>query len=325
MGCKTSSIPNDVDAYKSIYAFSTDKRPRGRKLFEMYHKKKHQRLGHRMESQETDPGDVEGGTCTFSSTEQIPIEVEYSRSWPSSSTSPVAVDIQAVVQDLRSAATKCWQGTLWGYCTVIRSCLSASIVAAACGSMGCGQSTLPRPAEGGALQKTPVVDEFFDSAYDTPKTRKPRPIAMGRPPPSPRVSSNNNVAKEWYGGGYVTPRRASQPRPRRRRMMSSSSFRGGSPRVSTSQLLGLKDPSPRSGTPSTTTSSHQVAPSPLPMYCSPRGRTPIRSLSGCCSPAVSSRTPRHGAPLRVRVESRNLGVGASHRVQAAPSAVFQAW
>lgn len=222
--------------------------------------------------------------------------------------------------------------------------------------MGCGQSTLPRPAEGGALQKTPVVDEFFDSAYDTPKTRKPRPIAMGRPPPSPRVSSNNNVAKEWYGGskgsvggivlvhfalgGYVTPRRASQPRPRRRRMMSSSSFRGGSegsllkvhvevfttgPRVSTSQLLGLKDPSPRSGTPSTTTSSHQVAPSPLPMYCSPRGRTPIRSLSGCCSPAVSSRTPRHGAPLRVRVESRNLGVGASHRVQAAPSAVFQAW
>lgn len=100
MGCKTSSIPNDVDAFESIYASPTDKRPRGRKLFEMYRKKKHQRLGHRMESQETDPGGVEGGTCnmrwlverddkgvstgTFSSTEQIPIEVEYSRSWPSS-------------------------------------------------------------------------------------------------------------------------------------------------------------------------------------------------------------------------------------------------
>ncbi|KAF4751042.1 hypothetical protein FOZ63_011413, partial [Perkinsus olseni] len=85
--------------------------------------------------------------------------------------------------------------------------------------------------------------------------------------------------------GGIASRSAAQSR--RRRVSSSSTLQAGSPRVSTSQLLGLKDPSPRSTTPSTTASLHnyQAAPSPSYKRYTPRHGSPwLQSGSGQDAP-----------------------------------------
>ncbi|KAF4702984.1 hypothetical protein FOZ63_033178 [Perkinsus olseni] len=56
MGCTSSTLPVDVEAYESVYASPTAKRRRRAKPLGVYKREEYRREGHRLSSQETDPG-----------------------------------------------------------------------------------------------------------------------------------------------------------------------------------------------------------------------------------------------------------------------------
>ncbi|KAF4668072.1 hypothetical protein FOZ61_007204 [Perkinsus olseni] len=56
MGCTSSTLPVDVEAYESVYASPTAKRRRRAKPLGVYEREGYRRGGHRLSSQETDPG-----------------------------------------------------------------------------------------------------------------------------------------------------------------------------------------------------------------------------------------------------------------------------
>ncbi|KAF4689324.1 hypothetical protein FOZ60_001737 [Perkinsus olseni] len=80
MGCTSSTLPVDVEAYESVYASPTAKRRRRAKPLGVYEREGYQRGGHRLSSQETDPG----GSSPSPPTAHPYTVVEYPRSWPSS-------------------------------------------------------------------------------------------------------------------------------------------------------------------------------------------------------------------------------------------------
>ncbi|KAF4664115.1 hypothetical protein FOL47_005280 [Perkinsus chesapeaki] len=175
--------------------------------------------------------------------------------------------------------------------------------------MGCGQSAMPRPATN---SQRPDADEFLDWGFDTPVAKKKSPVSSAQ---SQSRLEQRTSPNEGYGG------RSSAASAAAYRRRGSSTFHGGSPRVSTSQLLGLKEPSPRSITPSTISSNQHYYNAPTPRYY--RSPSPTASVSsrggrlygyGGCSPMVAGTPRSRGA--RPRVESRNLGINAAYSVRA---------